>query len=85
MSKQAVLVVLVLASGLGACSNGPRVAWAGPGWYLEKPYAVVWGGPGVYGGPMTYDDCEKNRTSRPNPEALLCVNETKKPVKYGFY
>ncbi len=85
MSKRAVLVVLVLAGSLGACSKGPSVAWAGPGWYLELPYTVIHGGPAVYGGPMSYDSCEAARLKEVMPERFLCVNETKQPVKYGFY
>ncbi len=85
MSKRSVLVVLALAAGLGACSKGPSVAWAGPGWYLELPYTVIWGGPGVYGGPMSYDDCEAKRLQEVKPERFMCVNETKQPTKYGFY
>ncbi|HZQ02184.1 MAG TPA: hypothetical protein VFB13_21740 [Reyranella sp.] len=83
--KRTVLVVLVLAGALAACSKGPSVAWTAPGWYLELPYPVIYGGPAVYGGPMSYDECEVKRLKEVNPERFLCVNETKKPTKYGFY
>ena len=85
MSKRAVLVVLGLAASLAACSKGPSVAWSAPGWYLELPYTVINGGPAVYGGPLSYDECEAKRLKEINPGRFLCVNETKKPVKYGFY
>jgi hypothetical protein len=82
---RSVLAAVALALALGACSKGPSVAWSAPGWYLELPYPVVWGGPGVYGGPYSYDQCEAERLKKTGPERFLCVNETKKPVKYGFY
>ena len=70
---------------VAGCSRGPSQAWAGPGWYLEMPYIVVWGGPGVYGGPYSYDACEADRLTRIRPERYICVDETKQPKKYGFY
>ncbi len=79
------LMAVGLAVALGACSKGPSQAWTAPGWYLEMPYAVIHGGPGVYGGPLTYDQCEAKRLQEVRPERFICVNETKKPVKYGFY
>ena len=85
MSKRTILVLLTMAAGLGACSQGPSVAWTAPGWYLELPYTVIGGGPAVYGGPMTYDECEAKRLSEIKPERFLCVNETKRPTKFGFY
>ena len=54
----AVCVALSLAACLGACAEGgtkpawgPGVAaaWTGPGWYLEKPYLLVLGGPKYFG------------------------------------
>ena len=77
--------VLAAALTQGACSDGPSTAWTGPGWYLELPYAVIAGGPGVYGGPFTYDACEARRAQQIKPERFLCVNETVQPTKFGFY
>lgn len=85
MSTRAALAAFALALTVGACSKGPSVAWTAPGWYLELPYTVIAGGPAVYGGPMSYDDCEAKRLSEVKPERFLCVNETKKPDKFGFY
>jgi hypothetical protein len=79
------LLAVGLAVSLAACSKGPSQAWAGPGWYLQLPYTVIWGGPAVYGGPFTYDECEAKRAQEIKPERFLCVNENKQPTKYGFY
>ena len=79
------LAALALALALGACGKGPSDAWTGPGWYLELPYTMIGGGPAVYGGPTSYDDCEAARLTKVKPERFLCVNETKKPQKFGFY
>ncbi len=84
------LCTMIVAVGvsLGACSGkGAAEAYTGPGWYLEKSYLVVAGGPKVFGGPFTYDKCEEERIKLgPNlsPE-MLCVNHPGKPKKYGLY
>ncbi len=85
----AVAAVLSVAGALAACSGpGASEAYTGPGWYLERPYLVVMGGPKVFGGPFSYDKCEEERT-RLGPEVateMLCVNHPGKPSKkYGFY
>ncbi len=85
----AVAAILSVASALAACSGpGASEAYAGPGWYLEKPYLVVMGGPKVFAGPFSYDKCEEERTKQ-GPEVatgLLCVNHPGKPnKKYGLY
>jgi len=85
MSQRWGIVAVALCALLGACSKGPSVAWAGPGWYLELPYPVIAGGPGVYGGPFTYENCEVERGKQIKPERFLCVREIQKPTKYGFY
>ena len=52
----------MLAASLGACTGpGASQAYTGPGWYLEKSYIIVGGGPKVFGGPFTYDKCEEER------------------------
>lgn len=84
-SASARFVAVAMAVALGSCSKGPSVAWTAPGWYLELPYAVIAGGPAVYGGPLTYDACEAKRMAQIKPERFLCINETKQPTKYGFY
>ena len=90
------LATLSLAIGLGACTPGPGTpswgpgvhqAWAGPGWYLEKPYMLVLGGPKYFGGPFSYDTCEEERIKLPAEVAtqMLCVRENRKPEVYGAY
>ena len=85
MARKLVIAAAILSATLAGCSKGPSVAWAGPGWYLELPYTVIAGGPGVYGGPYTYDGCEAKRKDQIQPQRFLCVMETKQPTKYGFY
>ena len=80
----AVLAALALASGLAACSQGPSDAYRGPGWYLQRPYIVIAGGPSTVGGPFTYDECEAKRMQLPNSENYLCSREIKKPQKFGI-
>ncbi|WP_020697078.1 hypothetical protein [Reyranella massiliensis] len=79
---------LSLATSLGGCSGpGAAEAYTGPGWYLEKSYTLVLGGPKVFGGPFTYDKCEEERLKL-GPETspdMLCVNHPGKPKKYGLY
>ena len=81
-------MALSLVTGLGGCSGpGAAEAYTGPGWYLEKPYMLVLGGPKVFGGPFTYDKCEEERLKL-GPETspdMLCVNHPGKPKKYGLY
>lgn len=79
---------LSLVTSLGGCSGpGAAEAYTGPGWYLEKSYMLVLGGPKVFGGPFTYDKCEEERLKL-GPETspdMLCVNHPGKPKKYGLY
>lgn len=86
--EAALVTVLSLAAGLGACATeGASQAYTGPGWYLEKSYLIVLGGPKVFGGPYSYDKCEEERI-RLAPEVaadMLCVNHAGKPKKYGLY
>ena len=81
-------VALSLAASLGACSGpGAAEAYKGPGWYLEKSYIIVGGGPQVFGGPFSYDKCEEERIKLGpvvSPE-MLCVNHPGPPKKYGLY
>jgi len=73
--------------GLGACGPGVNQAWTGPGWYLQKPYTTVLGGPEYFGGPFSYEKCEEERIRLPAETAtqMLCVRENRKPERYGFY
>jgi len=81
-------MALSLVTSLGACSGpGAAEAYTGPGWYLEKSYMLVLGGPKVFGGPYSYDKCEEERLKlgpQTSPE-MLCVNHMGKPKKYGLY
>ncbi len=81
-------MALSLVTSLGACSGpGAAEAYTGPGWYLEKSYMLVLGGPKVFGGPYTYEKCEEERLKL-GPETspdMLCVNHPGKPKKYGLY
>jgi hypothetical protein len=86
---------LLLAVGQGACTapdrptglRGEYRAWSGPGWYLERPYLIVAGGPQYLGGPWTYDKCEEERMKFPaeSRSDLLCNRENKRPDRYGFF
>ncbi|MGD9881155.1 MAG: hypothetical protein AB7F22_33135 [Reyranella sp.] len=81
------LSVLAPALGLAGCGPSVSQAWNGPGWYLQKPYLTVLGGPEYFGGPYTYDKCEEERIKLPAETAtqMLCVRENRKPERYGFY
>lgn len=81
------LSVLATALGLAGCSPSVNQAWNGPGWYLQKPYMTVLGGPAYFGGPFTYDKCEEERIKLPAETAtqMLCIRENRKPDRYGFY
>ncbi|HEX9555410.1 MAG TPA: hypothetical protein VF991_02880 [Reyranella sp.] len=80
---------LSLILGLGACGGSQEIskAWNGAGWYLEKPYLVVLGGPRYFGGPFSYDKCEEERIKLPAETAtqMLCVEENRRPDRYGFF
>ena len=81
------LSVVAPALGLAGCGPSVSQAWNGPGWYLQKPYMTVLGGPAYVGGPYTYDKCEEERIRLPAETAtqMLCVRENRKPDRYGFY
>ena len=84
----AALVVLALVAALPACSGpGASQAYTGPGWYLEKSYLLVLGGPKVFGGPFSYEKCEEERARIGGDAAtqMLCVQHVGKPTKYGLY
>lgn len=84
----AALVVLALVATLLACSGpGASEAYTGPGWYLEKTYLLVLGGPKVFGGPFSYEKCEEERAKIGGDAAtqMLCVQHVGKPTKYGLY
>ena len=83
----ACAVVLTLAATVAGCGPGPSTAWTGPGWYLERPYITVVGGPKVFGGPFTYDKCEEERLKLGPDVAsdMLCALHPLKPAKYGLY
>ena len=80
---------LSLAVAMAACSPGPGVnqSWSGPGWYLEKPYLIVLGGPKYFGGPFTYDKCEEERIKLPEEtrQSFVCIRENRRPDRYGSY
>ena len=80
---------LSMAVGIGACSAKPGEyrAWNGPGWYLERPYLIIAGGPQYLGGPYTYDQCEEERIKQPAETRgeLLCSRENRRPDRYGFF
>jgi hypothetical protein len=90
-----LLASLLLAVGLGACTpparpsalQGTYRAWSGPGWYLERPYLIVAGGPQYLGGPWTYDKCEEERMRVPaeSRSDLICNRENQRPDRYGFF
>jgi hypothetical protein len=90
------VAALSLAAGFGGCAEGgtkpawgPGVAaaWTAPGWYLEKPYLLVLGGPKYFGGPFSYDECEEQRIRLPKETAtdMLCIRENRRPEVYGAY
>jgi hypothetical protein len=83
-----LLVASLLTASLGACSGpGASEAYKGPGWYLEKSYIIVHGGPKVFGGPFSYDKCEEERIKLGpivSPE-MLCVYHAGPPKRYGQY
>ena len=84
----ALAAALSVATALGACSNtGASEAYTGPGWYLEKTYLIVLGGPKVVGGPFSYDKCEEERAKMGGDTAsqMLCVQHMGKPTRYGLY
>jgi hypothetical protein len=84
----ALAAALSVATTLGACSGpGAAEAYTGPGWYLEKSYLIVLGGPRVFGGPFSYDKCEEERAKIGGDSAtqMLCVQHMGKPTKYGLY
>jgi hypothetical protein len=81
-----VLAGLVVFSALGGC-GGNKVAYAGPGWYLEKPRLIVATGPQLFAGPFTYEKCEAERMKLTEPTAsnMLCIQEFAPPPKLGPY
>lgn len=87
MVKWPILAGLVLATTLGACSGsrGPNVAYAGPGWYLERPRFLLVTGPEIFAGPMSYEACEAKRVEFETSSRLLCINEKMKPGPFGPY
>jgi hypothetical protein len=88
MIKRAAVLVGVLAGFcLAGCNTATNVAYAGPGWYLEKPRQWVLAGPRVFGGPFTYDVCEAKRLELDQPTAvrMLCIQELAPINAYGPY
>lgn len=80
--------VLSAIAALPACSGkGASEAYTGPGWYLEKSYLIVLGGPKVFGGPFSYDKCQEERAKMSGDLGtdMLCVQHMGKPTKYGLY
>src|SRR5258708_15944552 len=84
------VAALSLAACLGACTEsgtkpawGPGVAaaWTAPGWYLEKPYLLVLGGPKYFGGPYSYDECDQQPIRLPHatPTHMLSLLTTPNP------
>jgi len=83
----ALAAALLVTTALSGCGPGAAEAYTGPGWYLEKSYLVVLGGPKVFGGPFSYDKCEEERAKIGGDSAtqMLCVQHMGKPTKYGLY
>ena len=84
----AFAAALSVATAVAACSGkGPSEAYTGPGWYLEKPYLLVLGGPKVFAGPFSYEKCEEERAKIGGDAStqMLCVQHVGKPTKYGLY
>lgn len=86
---------LLSLTALAACGTSSRPvavqgeyrAWSGPGWYLERPYLIVAGGPQYLGGPWTYEKCEEERMKYPAESRtdLICNRENQRPDRYGFF
>jgi hypothetical protein len=76
----------LLALSQAACTPN-NIPYTGPGWYLEKPRQTSLWGPHVFKGPMSYDECEAERTKLPErtAEEMLCIRETVPIPKYGPY
>ena len=70
---------LALAATLGACATSVDEAWTAPGWYLERPRALVMVHPAYLAGPYSYEECEADRLKAPQPDQLLCTNRKAKP------
>jgi hypothetical protein len=89
LCRPAICLAVVTVAGLAAsgCSPTPSVAmaWAGPGWYLQKNNLIQASGNSYFGGPWTYDKCEEERIKQPPETAtqLICVRENRKPDIYG--
>jgi hypothetical protein len=90
MSKRVLAVLsLAVSSGLSlaACQEktSPSVAYTTPGWYLERPRAIVARGPEIFAGPFSYDQCEAERRKfdPPTAERLICNRELTKPGYFG--
>ena len=45
------------------------------------------GGPRYFGGPFSYGKCEEERIKLPAETAtqMLCVEENRRPDRYGFF
>jgi hypothetical protein len=87
ISRLAVcLATLSPLLGVAACGPSVNQAWTGAGWYLQKSYVTVFGGPEYFGGPYSYDKCEEERIKLPAETAtqMLCVRENRKPDRFGF-
>jgi hypothetical protein len=89
IKRGAVLVGVLAGFCLAGCntSANQEQAYAGPGWYLEKPRAWMVYGPRIFGGPYTYDACETKRMALDEPTAvrMLCIQEFAPIPKYGPY
>jgi hypothetical protein len=77
MPMRSIFVVtgLALAATLGGCATSVDEAWTAPGWYLERPRALVMAHPAYLAGPYSYEECEAAR----QPDQLLCNNRKAKP------
>jgi hypothetical protein len=74
MPMRSIFVVMGLAlaaATLGGCATSVDQAWTAPGWYLERPRALVMAHPAYLAGPYSYEECEAAQ--------LLCTNRKAKP------
>ncbi len=85
MSYRSMLLVAGLVVVAAGCAQQDN-PYSGPGWYLEKPRQLFQVAPRIFKGPMTYDQCEIERSKLPasTAENMLCNRELEKPGPAGL-